>query len=153
MNAGIQTSGTMFHKSVQLLAYTENTDIIARSRAVLKESFLLLERATRQMGLKINEKKTKYLTTRVNQNQRKNFTIVNSNFEAVQSFTYLGSLVNVNNDNSVKVKKRILPANKGFYGLKRQFRSQFLSIKFKVKLYKRRLISNAHSEISRKSRK
>ena len=27
-------------------------------------------------------------------------------------------------------------ANKSFYGLKRQFRSQFLSIKIKVKLYK-----------------
>ena len=27
-------------------------------------------------------------------------------------------------------------ANKGFYGLKRQFRSQFLSIKNKIKLYK-----------------
>jgi len=27
-------------------------------------------------------------------------------------------------------------ANKSFYGLKRQFRSQFLSIKYKIKLYK-----------------
>ena len=27
-------------------------------------------------------------------------------------------------------------ANKGFYGLKRQFRSQYLSIKYKIKLYK-----------------
>ena len=27
-------------------------------------------------------------------------------------------------------------ANKGFYGLKRQFRSQFLSIKNKIKIYK-----------------
>ena len=56
--------------------------------------------------------------------------------KAVQSFTYLGSLINVNNDNSVEIKKRILMAKKGFYGLKRQFRSQFLSIKNKIKLYK-----------------
>ena len=48
----------------------------------------------------------------------------------------MGSLINVNNDNSVEIKKRILLANKGFYGLKRQFRSQFLSIKNKAKLYK-----------------
>jgi len=48
----------------------------------------------------------------------------------------LGFLINVNNDNFVEVKKRILMANKGFYGLKRQFRSQFLSIKNKIKLYK-----------------
>jgi hypothetical protein len=54
----------------------------------------------------------------------------------VQSFTYLGSLINANNDISVEIKKRILLTNKGFYGLKRQFRSQFLSIKNKRKLYK-----------------
>jgi len=48
----------------------------------------------------------------------------------------LGSLLNVNNDNSAEIKTRILMANKSFYGLKRQFRSQFLSIKIKVKLYK-----------------
>ena len=44
-------------------------------------------------------------------------------------FTYVGSLINVNNDNCAEIKKIILMANKGFYGLKRQFRSQFLSIK------------------------
>ena len=42
---------------------------------------------------------------------------------------FAGSVINVNNDNSVEVKKRILLANKGFYGLKRQFRSQFVSKK------------------------
>jgi len=40
------------------------------------------------------------------------------------------------NDNSAEIKKRILMANKGFCGLKRQFRSQFSSIKNKIKLYK-----------------
>jgi hypothetical protein len=48
----------------------------------------------------------------------------------------LGSLINANNDNSAEIKKRILMANKGFYGLKRKFRSQLLSIKNQVKLYK-----------------
>jgi len=48
----------------------------------------------------------------------------------------LGSLIDANNDISVEIKKRILLANIGFYGLKRQFRSQFLSIKNKIKLYK-----------------
>jgi len=61
---------------------------------------------------------------------------MNNNFEAVQSFTYLGSLINVNNDSSVEIKKRILMASNGFCGLKRQFRSQFSSIKNKIKLYK-----------------
>jgi hypothetical protein len=48
----------------------------------------------------------------------------------------LGSLKNVNSYNSAEIQKRVLLANKGFYGLKRQFRFQFVSIKNKVKLYK-----------------
>ena len=48
----------------------------------------------------------------------------------------MGSLINVNNDSSADIKRRILVANKGFSGLKRRFRSQFLSIKNKIKLYK-----------------
>ena len=56
-NAGIQTSGTIFYKSVQLLAYADDVDIIARYRAALKEAALLLERAAGEMDLKINEKK------------------------------------------------------------------------------------------------
>jgi sorting nexin-29 len=116
-NAGIQTNGTIFYKSVQLLAYADDIDIKARSQTALKEAFLSLERAAGEMGLKINEEKTKYLATRVHKNQLKHFQIENFNFETVQSFTYLGSLLNVNNDNSVEIKKRILLANKGFYGL------------------------------------
>jgi len=45
-------------------------------------------------------------------------------------------LYTANNDNSAEIRIRILMANKGFYGLKRQFRSQFLSIKNKMKYYK-----------------
>ena len=51
-NAGIQTSGTIFYKSVHLLTYADDidTDIIARSIAALKGAFLSLERAAGEMG-------------------------------------------------------------------------------------------------------
>ena len=49
-NEGIQTSGTIFYKSVQLLAYADDIDIIARSQTALKEAFLSLERAAGEMG-------------------------------------------------------------------------------------------------------
>jgi hypothetical protein len=74
------------------------------------------------------------MTSRTNKHQPKQFQIEKFSFETVQSFTYLGSLLDVNNDNSVKIRKRILLANKCFYALKRKFRSQFLSIKNKVEL-------------------
>jgi len=67
---------------------------------------------------------------------RAGYWLANSPLYVKWCFTYLSSLINVNNDNSAESKKRILMATKGFYGLKRQFRSQFLSIKNKIKLYK-----------------
>ena len=90
------------------------TDIIARSQTALKEAFLSLERAAGEIGLKINEEKTKYLTTRVNKIQPKHFQIENFNFETVQSSTYLGSLINGNSDNSADIKKIILFLIKAF---------------------------------------
>ena len=57
------------------------------------------------MGLRINEKKTKYLATRESKNQQRYFQIKNFNFEAVRSFPCLGSLINANNDNSAEIKK------------------------------------------------
>jgi len=87
-NAGIQTNGTIFYKSVQLLAYADDTDIIARSQTALKEAFLSLERAAGEMGLKINKEKTKYLTTRVKKNQPKYFQTENFNFETTQFYIF-----------------------------------------------------------------
>jgi hypothetical protein len=49
---------------------------------------------------------------------------------------YIWALINVDNDNSAEIKKIVLLVNKGFCRLNRQFRSQFLSIKNKVKLHK-----------------
>jgi sorting nexin-29 len=118
------------------LAYADDIDMTARYPTALKETLLSLERAAGVMALQINEEKTKCMTTRVNKNRSKYFQVEKFNFETVQSFKYLGSLVDVNNNNSVEIRKIILLANKCFYGLKRQFRSQFVSIQNKVKLYK-----------------
>ena len=115
-DAGIQTNGTIFYKSVQLLAYADGIDIMTRPKTALKEAFLSLETAAGLMGLNINEKKNKYLTARVTKNQPKHFQVENFNFETVQIFTYLGSLLNVNNDNSAEIQGRILMDNKCFYG-------------------------------------
>ena len=56
-NPGIQTSGTIFYKSVQNLAYADGVDIIARSRTALKEAFLSLERTVGELRIRINEKR------------------------------------------------------------------------------------------------
>ena len=79
------------------MAYADDIDIIARSQTALKEAFLSPERAAGVMGLKIYEEKTKYLTTRGNENQPKHIQIENFNFGTVQSCTYLCFLINISN--------------------------------------------------------
>jgi hypothetical protein len=54
------------------------------------------------------------MTSRTDRHQPKQFQIEKFSFETVQSFTYLGSLLDVNNDNYVEIRKRILLANKCF---------------------------------------
>jgi hypothetical protein len=56
-DADMQTSGTIFYKPVQLLAYANDRNIIGRFQSSLKEAFLALEGAARRMGLRINQEK------------------------------------------------------------------------------------------------
>jgi sorting nexin-29 len=59
--ANKQTNGTIFYKSVQLLAYADDIDIIARSQSSLREALLALECSAKRMGLRVNQEKTKYM--------------------------------------------------------------------------------------------
>jgi sorting nexin-29 len=59
--SGINTRGTIFYKSVQILAYADDTDVIGRNEKVAREAYIALKHAAEQMGLKINITKTKYM--------------------------------------------------------------------------------------------
>ena len=58
------------------------------------------------------------------------------NFEIVNSFVYLGSLLNVENDIEEEIRRRIGTGNRFYYGLHKQFKSKTLQRKLKCKLYK-----------------
>lgn len=60
--SGVNTRDTILSKSTQLLAYAD-IDIVSRSVEDLKESFIKIERAAREIGLEINEEKTKMLVS------------------------------------------------------------------------------------------
>jgi sorting nexin-29 len=135
-DSDIQTNGTIFYKSVQLLAYADDRDIIARTQLSLEEAFLTLEDAARRMGLRIDREKTKYMITSQSAKQSENTIIGNYTFEVVQTLTCLGSSVICDNDNRQEIKKIILIANRCFYGLKNQLNSHVLSWKSKIILYK-----------------
>ena len=59
--ADINQRGNIFYKSVQILAYADDVDIISRSPKSLQEATIALDRAARMMGLEINQAKTKHM--------------------------------------------------------------------------------------------
>lgn len=59
--ASIINNGTILNKSTQVLEYTDDIDIIGRSVIKVKEAFLKMEGAAKNLGLMVNERKTKLL--------------------------------------------------------------------------------------------
>jgi hypothetical protein len=53
--ANLQTTGTIYNKETQLLAYTDDIDIVGRSQSVVQDAYLALEGEAAKVGLKIND--------------------------------------------------------------------------------------------------
>lgn len=137
-DARLDVRGSIINKPIQLLAYADDVDIITKSLRKTKEKFSDFANAAENMGLKVSGAKTKFMAVTSKNRVRdagQNITIDDYNFEAVEEFIYLGSSVGKNNTKD-EINRRILLANKCYYGLSKHLRSQILSRKTKIQLYK-----------------
>ncbi|CAG9828755.1 unnamed protein product [Diabrotica balteata] len=87
------------------------------------------------MGLKINAQKTKYMYCTRSGNQTPRLLIDDLELKGVDTFVYLGSLLTKDNNVSEENKRRILLANKCYYGLRKQMAAK-LPRKMKITVYK-----------------
>lgn len=73
----------------QILAYADDIAIVARNLGDMMEVLQKLNNKAKEVGLLINESKTKYLrmTTEEKNDDRQNIYISGYTFENVQSFT------------------------------------------------------------------
>ena len=140
--AGIRTEGTIFNKSTQYVGYADDINMIGRSHRYVEESLQNFDREAKRVGLVINEAKTKYMVTGSSHNSGVgNMVRFQTDdgyyeFEQVQEFVYLGSLVTSNNDISLDIKRRIVAANRCLYGMYKQLRSKKIKTSTKCTLYK-----------------
>ena len=113
-DAAVNIRGAILYKSVQILAYADDIDIIGRTQSALIEAFTSLEKAAKDMNLFINQEKTIYMpvTKKSHANYTHHLEVGSYKFQVIHSFTYLGSDVNSNNDISEEIQKRILAANR-----------------------------------------
>jgi len=56
-DAAVNVRGTIFYKSVQILAYADDIDIIERTQSAMIEAFASIEKAATSMNLFINQEK------------------------------------------------------------------------------------------------
>ncbi|XP_055371836.1 uncharacterized protein LOC129605867 [Condylostylus longicornis] len=132
----IGTDKTIFTRSVQMCAYADDMVIIARNVRILKDTFLKLERNTNNIGLSINEQKTKYFVKARNLRGTQSLNIGNYKFESVPQIKYLGVIFSSSDDSTSAIKERISAANKCFYTHSKLIRSKLLSIRSKLSIYR-----------------
>ena len=88
--AAVHRNGTIFYKSVQLLAYADDIDIIGRTMREVTAAFSAIERESAKMDLAINEGKMKYMlsTSGVVPRMGSQITANSYNFDVVKEFIY-----------------------------------------------------------------
>lgn len=133
----VRTDGNIMNRSVQILAYADDLDIIGRSRGDIERNEEL-RRESDRFGLRINSDKTKYLVTTAKNKSRVSRDLVcgDCTFEAVEEFKYLRTLVNKDNVISEEIKMRINQGNKAYFALLSIMRSRSVSKSTKIKIYK-----------------
>jgi hypothetical protein len=89
--------------------------------------------------LHVNESKTKLMMIRPSQRNRallgKHLEVGNKKFEVVEEFPYLGVLVNNKFDTSLEIKRRILSAQRAFYGVSHILLSKSITRNTKFTIY------------------
>jgi sorting nexin-29 len=121
-DSGIERRGIIYYKSVQVLAYAEDLDIIGRSERDVKEAFIKLNNEAQKMGLNINEEKTKYMEITAKPTKNKYLNVGNYRFEKVIEFKYLGTMISYDNNLDTEIYHRLLLANRCYHGLKEQIK-------------------------------
>jgi hypothetical protein len=69
-------------------------------------------------------------------NLGKNVATGEHNFDAVDEFKCLGTLINIKNSTPQEIKRRTVAANISYYGLNKIFKSKHLTWRTKIRLYK-----------------
>lgn len=88
--SGIQLRPTLFNSTVQLLGYVDNFYLVARSEGTIRELFLDLKDATRNLGLVVNEAKMKYIRIGGPKPGAIYLDATEHCLQRINSFTYLG---------------------------------------------------------------
>ena len=120
----VQAKSTIFYKSVQLIGYADDINIMRRRERVISEVYDELKERAKEVGLNINVEKTKAMVQNRRLRRRETLTVKEHDIEVVKRFKYLGTVINDINDETEEIRARILAANEAYSFLQTIFRSK-----------------------------
>ena len=115
------------------LDYVDDLCLLSSSGAHVNEKTTRLSNNARKVGLKISNKKTKWMSTGCKRNCQ--IKIDGQEVEKIDRFSYLGSVIDVQGGADADVKARIGKARQAFTSLKPIWSFKKISLKTKLKLY------------------
>jgi sorting nexin-29 len=119
--------GLILNGTHQLLAYADDVNIVGENIDTIQRNTKALLDASKEVGLKVNSEKTKYMLVSRCQKagRRQNIKIGNRSFESVTKFKYLGTTL----------KSRLNSGNACYHSVQSRLSSRLLSRNVKVKIY------------------
>ena len=138
--AKLELNGTIFTKSIQLLGFADDVDIVGRNIRSVTDAYSRMEREANKIGLRVNEDKTKFLMVSASERTKNlvgsHLAIGDKRFEVVNDFVYLGAIISNNFDTSLEIKRRILAAQRAFFSVRHLLTSKKISRMAKLTMYK-----------------
>uniref|UniRef100_A0A8D8VL77 Craniofacial development protein 2 n=2 Tax=Cacopsylla melanoneura TaxID=428564 RepID=A0A8D8VL77_9HEMI len=130
VESGILLNG----KRVNNFRYADDTVIFADTAEGLQTLMNKVAVISRKYGLEVNTSKTKVMIISKERISNVAFTINDQHVERVPAYTYLGTMLNEQWDQSQEIKIRIVKARAAFNQMSKLFKTHNLNIDFKIRL-------------------
>ena len=116
------------------LDFADDLALLSHSHEQMQRKTTSLEETSAQVGLKINEGKTKIL--KLNSNNTSSVKVGDRDLEEVEEFTYLGSIVDGRGGTDSDVKTRIGKARTAFRQLRNIWNTREISTRTKLRIFR-----------------
>ena len=121
---------------IQICAYADDVVTVTKSETRLRRVYREIEEKTQQMGLIVNEKKTKYMIVSATQKgqQTQNWKVGDKVYERAPSFKCLGNVIHYEGRISECVKDRIQVGNRAYAANHHMLKSKIIKRSAKMQI-------------------